>query len=68
VQRADDSDALYQRASNIVRGRDVKKLSRIELLQALQFYQNVKQGLNRESAAREADRLGREFDRRTWKH
>jgi hypothetical protein len=64
----DDSDVLYQRAANIVRGRDVKKLSRIELLQALQFYQNVKQGPNRSIAAREAERLGQEFDRRTWNH
>lgn len=63
----DESDALYRQGVNIVGNRDVKKLSRNELLRALQCYQNVKQGPNRENAAREAERLGREFDRRTWK-
>lgn len=61
-----DTTALYQRAVNIVSGRDVKKLKRAELLQALQYFQNVKSGPNQPEANRQAERLGREFDRRTF--
>jgi hypothetical protein len=61
------SSEMYQRAVNIVGGRDVKLLSRAELLQAMQYFQNVKNGPNQPDAGRQADRLGREIDRRTWK-
>lgn len=61
-----DTTALYQRALNIVSGRDVKKLKRAELLQALQYFQNVKSGPHAADANRQAERLGREFDRRTF--
>jgi hypothetical protein len=62
-----DPNELYQRAMNIVRGRDVKKLSRAELLLAMQYFQNIRSGPNRLEADRQAELLGREIDRRTWK-
>jgi hypothetical protein len=61
------NDDMYQRGANIVTGRDVRKLNRAELLQAMQYFQNVKPGPKKGLAQRQVELLGHEIDRRTWK-
>lgn len=60
----DNSDSFYYQALNIVNGRDIKKLPRAELVRALQLFQNVKSGQYVEQARKNAERLGKEYDRR----
>ncbi len=62
------SDQFYRLGMNIVQGRDVKTLQRAELLRALQFFQNVREGSHYDEAKRYEERLGKEYDsRRTQK-
>lgn len=63
-QGSASADSFYFQAVNIVNGRDPRTLQRAELLRALQLFQNVKGGSHAEDAVRQAERLGRELDRR----
>lgn len=63
-QASASADNFYFQAVNIVNGRDPRTLQRAELLRALQLFQNVKGGSHAEDAGRQAERLGRELDRR----
>ncbi|HEY0384611.1 MAG TPA: zinc-ribbon domain-containing protein [Pyrinomonadaceae bacterium] len=58
------SEEFYFQAVNLVNGRDPRSLQRAELVRALQLFLNVKSGPHLGEAARQADRLGRELDRR----
>lgn len=59
-----DPNAFYFQAVNVINARDPRTLSRAELLRALQLFQNVKSGTHAADAGKQADRLGRELDRR----
>lgn len=59
-----NADAFFFQAVNLVNGRDPRSLQRAELLRALQLFQNVKRGEHAAAARREAERLGKELDRR----
>ncbi|MDT4898112.1 MAG: Tetratricopeptide repeat [Acidobacteriota bacterium] len=59
-----DADAYYFKALNIVNGRDPKKLSDGELTAALNYFLRAQNGTHGTEARRNADRLGREYDRR----
>ncbi len=59
-----DYDALYFKALNYVNGRDPKKLTDGELMAALNYFLRVKGGAHSAEASRNAERLGREYDRR----
>lgn len=60
-----EPDADYAQAQSILGGRDPKSLSRPELLRALELFQKAsRSGTHRGEAQRNAERLGREFDRR----
>jgi tetratricopeptide (TPR) repeat protein len=59
-----NSDRFYRLGVNIVQGRDVKTLQRAALLEALQYFQNVKDGAHYDEAKRYEERLGKEYDRR----
>jgi tetratricopeptide (TPR) repeat protein len=59
-----DADAYYFKALNIVNGRDPKKLSDGELTAALNYFLRAQGGTHGAEARRNADRLGREYDRR----
>lgn len=58
------ADAFFFQAVNLVNARDPRSLQRAELLRALQLFQNVKSGTHAAAARREAERLGKELDRR----
>jgi|GEM_PF-5190654 tetratricopeptide (TPR) repeat protein len=63
--RGPDPDAEYALGVSIVAGRDPRNMPRAELLRALAAAQRGAQGgQHRNEAARLAERLGREFDRR----
>jgi hypothetical protein len=49
---------------NIVNGRDPKKLSDGELTAALNYFLRAQNGTHGAEARRNAERLGREYDRR----
>jgi tetratricopeptide (TPR) repeat protein len=59
-----DSDAYYFKAMNIVNGREPKALSDGELTAALNYFLRAQGGAHSAEAARNAERLGREYDRR----
>jgi tetratricopeptide (TPR) repeat protein len=59
-----DPDAYYFKALNIVNGRDPKKLSDGELTAALNYFLRAQGGAHSAEASRNAERLGREYDRR----
>jgi cytochrome c-type biogenesis protein CcmH/NrfG len=60
-----DPDADYAQALNLIGGRDLKTVPRPELLRALELFQRASKGGARSTEARrQAERLGREFDRR----
>jgi hypothetical protein len=60
-----DPDALFIEGVKIVSGRDPKKLQRAELVRALELFQYAARGgTHRTEASRDAERLGKEFDRR----
>jgi hypothetical protein len=59
-----DADAYYFKAMNIVNGRDPKKLSDGELTAALNYFLRAQGGAHGLEASRNAERLGREYDRR----
>jgi tetratricopeptide (TPR) repeat protein len=59
-----DPDMYYYEALKIVSGRDPKNLQRAELVRALELFQRAQSGSNGAQAARHADRLGKEYDRR----
>jgi tetratricopeptide (TPR) repeat protein len=59
-----DADSYYFKAMNIVNGRDPKKLSDGELAAALNFFLRAQGGTHGAEAARNAQRLGKEYDRR----
>lgn len=58
------ADTFYFQAVNLVNGRDPRTLQRAELVRALQLFLNVKSGPHRGAASQQAERLGRELDRR----
>lgn len=57
-------DAYYYLGLAIVEGRDPKDLSRPQLLQAMQYFQNARGGRFAAQANQYDNRLGLEFDRR----
>lgn len=59
-----DPDAYYFKALNIVNGRDPKNLSDGELTAALNYFLRAQGGAHSAEASRNAERLGREYDRR----
>lgn len=59
-----EADALYFKALNMVNGRDPKKLTDGELTAAYNYFSRVQRGAHVAEAKRNADRLGREYDRR----
>ena len=59
-----DPDAYYFKAQNIVNGREPKQLSDGELTAALNYYLRAQNGTHGADARRNAERLGREYDRR----
>jgi tetratricopeptide (TPR) repeat protein len=59
-----EADAYYFKAQNIVNGREPKQLSDGELTAALNYYLRAQNGTHGADARRNADRLGREYDRR----
>jgi tetratricopeptide (TPR) repeat protein len=60
-----DADAYYFKAVNLVNGRDPKKLTDGELTAALNYFLRAQQsGAYGAEARRNAERLGREYDRR----
>lgn len=59
-----DADAYYFKAMGIVNGRDPKKLSDGELAAALNYFLRAQNGTHGAEARRNAERLGREYDRR----
>ena len=59
-----EADAYYFKAQNIVNGREPKQLSDGELTAALNYYLRAQNGTHAADARRNAERLGREYDRR----
>jgi tetratricopeptide (TPR) repeat protein len=59
-----DPDSYYFKAQNIVNGRDPKKLTDGELTAALNYYLRAQGGTHAADARRNAEKLGREYDRR----
>jgi tetratricopeptide (TPR) repeat protein len=59
-----DPDSYYFKAMNIVNGRDPGKLSDGELTAALNYFLRAQSGTHGAEARRNAERLGREYDRR----
>lgn len=59
-----EADAFYFKALNMVNGRDPKKLTDGELTAAYNYFSRVQRGAHVAEAKRNADRLGREYDRR----
>jgi tetratricopeptide (TPR) repeat protein len=58
-------DMTFGEGMKILNGQDPKQLQRADLIRALEFFQYAAQkGAHRIEAARFADRLGKEFDRR----
>jgi hypothetical protein len=62
--QGDNADTFYFQAVNLVNGRDPRTLQRAELVRALQLFLNVKSGPHRGEASQQAERLGKELDRR----
>jgi tetratricopeptide (TPR) repeat protein len=59
-----DSDSYYFKGLNLVNGRDPKKLTDGELTAALNYFLRVQGGSHITEAKRNADKLGKEYDRR----
>ena len=59
-----EAEAFYFKAVNMVNGRDPKKLTDGELTAALNYFSRVERGTHLAEARRNAERLGREYDRR----
>ena len=59
-----DADSYYFKALNIVNGRSPASLSDGELTAALNYFLRAQGGTHSAEARRNADRLGREYDRR----
>ena len=59
-----EADSYYFRALNIVNGRDPKQLTDGELTAALNYFLRAQSGTHGAEARRNAERLGREYDRR----
>ena len=59
-----DADSYYLMAMNIVNGRDPRALSDGELAAALNYFLLAQRGSHGAEAKRNADRLGKEYDRR----
>lgn len=60
-----DPDMTFGEGMKILNGRDPKQLQRADLIRALEFFQYAAQrGAHRIEAAKYANRLGKEFDRR----
>lgn len=59
-----DADAYYFKAVSLVNGRDPKKLTDGELTAALNYFLRAQNGTHGAEARRNAERLGREYDRR----
>lgn len=59
-----EADAFYFKALNIVNGREPKKLSDGELSAALNYFLRARNGTHGAEATKNAERLGREHDRR----
>lgn len=59
-----DPDSYYFKAMSIVNGRDPKKLSDGELTAALNYFLRAQGGTHSAEASRNAQRLGKEYDRR----
>ncbi|HYE65657.1 MAG TPA: zinc ribbon domain-containing protein [Pyrinomonadaceae bacterium] len=58
-------ESYYFQALEIIKGRDLKKMPRADLLRALEYFQRAAlDSAHRQEARRYAERLAREFDRR----
>jgi tetratricopeptide (TPR) repeat protein len=64
TQKEAESDAFYFKAVSLVNGRDPKKLADGELSAAYNFFSRVEVGTHLAEARKNAERLGREYDRR----
>jgi hypothetical protein len=62
-----DADAFYFKGLNMVNGRDPKSLNDGELNAALNYFLRAQAGTHSAEAKRNAERLGKEFDRRRKK-